>query len=309
MNRIKKLKKYFNLVGRIITIISILFILKTIKDLNINYEILMDKFFIGISIISIGVFFGLVYLMAYGWKLILDFFSKNKNNYIQIAKVYAKSNIGKYLPGNVMHYVERNIFASKLNLKQKDIAFSSIIEIGGVAIVAAILALLFGSNEFVDIFLNIINKDNLIWLIAAFIVVVILLIIIYIKYRKQFIDSIEHLLSRRFLGELWKLFLIYSTFLCSGGIIYAIICFYLSNIPFDISIFLLLIASYVIAWVIGFIVPGAPGGIGVREFVIVFTLGSLLGKEVTLSAALIHRLLTVFGDIFAWGFTFYKRDK
>ena len=62
----------------------------------------------------------------------------------------------------------------------------------------------------------------------------------------------------------------------------------------------IIIAAYIIAWLLGFIVPGAPGGIGVREFVIsAITEGTSMGAVVLL-AAVIHRIITVVGDIISY---------
>ena len=40
------------------------------------------------------------------WKIWLFYFTKNKICTFDAQRVHAKANIGKYLPGNVMHYVE-----------------------------------------------------------------------------------------------------------------------------------------------------------------------------------------------------------
>ena len=58
-----------------------------------------------------------------------------------------------------------------------------------------------------------------------------------------------------------------------------------------------LIGIVTAAWLIGFILPGAPGGIGVRDVVLVSGLSTLgLAPETSVTLALSHRIMTVIGD-------------
>lgn len=50
------------------------------------------------------------------------------------------------------------------------------------------------------------------------------------------------------------------------------------------------------AWVAGFVTPGAPAGLGVREAVLVAGLNPLYGPEVALALPLLCRLISVLGD-------------
>ena len=60
-----------------------------------------------------------------------------------------------------------------------------------------------------------------------------------------------------------------------------------------------LISSFSLAWIIGLIVPAAPGGLGVFESVILFGLGSQLPEAPLLSALLCYRLVSTVSDIMA----------
>ncbi len=67
--------------------------------------------------------------------------------------------------------------------------------------------------------------------------------------------------------------------------------------PGNPGVFLLPIPVFVIAWTIGFVMPGAPGGIGMREGLIVLGLGLTLGEGVALTVALLHRAISICGDL------------
>ncbi len=57
---------------------------------------------------------------------------------------------------------------------------------------------------------------------------------------------------------------------------------------------------FTIAWLAGYVVPGAPGGLGVREIMIVFLLSPVLGVGVATGLSLTLRLTTVLGDALAF---------
>jgi hypothetical protein len=60
--------------------------------------------------------------------------------------------------------------------------------------------------------------------------------------------------------------------------------------------FLRLAGIFAAAWVAGFVTPGAPAGLGVREAVLAGGLRPLFGPEVALALPLLFRLVTVTGD-------------
>jgi glycosyltransferase 2 family protein len=61
--------------------------------------------------------------------------------------------------------------------------------------------------------------------------------------------------------------------------------------------FALLTAAFAIAWVVGFVTPGAPAGIGVREAVLTLILGGPLGAASAAVLIIALRVATTLGDI------------
>jgi hypothetical protein len=63
---------------------------------------------------------------------------------------------------------------------------------------------------------------------------------------------------------------------------------------------LVLFVSFIsLTWIMGFITPGASGGVGVREGVMILLgTNAFLGSDVV-TLGLLFRLITVFGDLFA----------
>ena len=59
----------------------------------------------------------------------------------------------------------------------------------------------------------------------------------------------------------------------------------------------IIFSIYGISWMIGFVTPGAPAGVGVRETALIFILSSYIGEVASISTAIILRAITVLGDI------------
>ena len=52
-------------------------------------------------------------MLAFAWTRMINAFTDEKIDFKSGIAVYSKANLGKYLPGNIMHYIERNIYISK----------------------------------------------------------------------------------------------------------------------------------------------------------------------------------------------------
>ena len=61
----------------------------------------------------------------------------------------------------------------------------------------------------------------------------------------------------------------------------------------------LLISSFSMAWIVGLVVPAAPGGLGVFESVVLFSIGSQLPEAPLLASLLCYRLVSTISDLFA----------
>jgi hypothetical protein len=59
------------------------------------------------------------------------------------------------------------------------------------------------------------------------------------------------------------------------------------------------LAGFALAWTVGLVVPGAPGGLGVFEAVLLMRLGGLLPAAPLLAVALSYRLMATLADLLA----------
>ena len=63
------------------------------------------------------------------------------------------------------------------------------------------------------------------------------------------------------------------------------------------------------AWTAGFLVPGSPGGLGVREAVMIKLMGPAIGLETALGVALVMRLCSMGADALAFGVGLFFRPR
>lgn len=294
------MKKALKIFGRIMTIVAVLYIVKFFFSLEIDIEQIYSwKSLIGVFIVGSIILALCVYGMGWLWGNILKTISGKEIRTFEALRVYVKANIGKYLPGNVMHYVERNLFAVNAGLGQKEITLSSVMEIATEICAAGLIALLFLQKDLLGLIQSIITPK---WICVVCILVVILLVgvIIGIKKNEGIRSLLKGLCSKRVLLLFLKSLLFYSVLMGIMGVILMLIIEYPLGCTLSLQVGARIIACYIIAWLFGFIVPGAPGGIGVREAVLIMLLGAYVGEEQLALAIIIHRVITIVGDVLAY---------
>lgn len=293
------IKKYLKYIGNLVTILSIVFVIYAVFKLKVDFAKLANPRAIMILIIgAFGVTFT-VYFLAYAWKNTLNYLSGKKTGFKDVAHVYGKANIGKYLPGNVMHYVERNLFAAKIGLNQLDLAISSVVEVIGIIVVALLFSVIYAHEEFIRAIRQYV-KPTYVFLLIGLAILLIIAIVIVCKKNERIRNMAKRLTNWKFVRVFLLNLIIYAIVLAILGAILVLICGFIFDANIDANYIAKIITYYMLAWVLGFIVPGAPGGIGVREAILVLLLSPVIGDTVTLSAALIHRLISIIGDLIGY---------
>ncbi|MCI8483826.1 MAG: hypothetical protein HFH41_05755 [Lachnospiraceae bacterium] len=303
------IKKIVNVIGKVITILSLVFIVMAIRKLGFDFSAVdnIPQFLLQIILGGI-VICATVFLLGIAWGQWLNFFSQKHNSMKSIVCVYAKANIGKYLPGNVMHYVERNMFAGNMGISQKKIALSSVFEVAGQAGIAVVIAFCFSQNQLQEALQNLGVDHYAGYLTALILLAIFITVILGTKFRRKIQEVLAGYTIKEFLLTLCNSLFLYAAVLLAGGAILVSLYIFMGG-TINFSVALQLVAGYIIAWVLGFVVPGAPGGIGVREFVLTLLLGSVVGEELILTLSVLHRLVTIIGDFLAYIVRIFFQDK
>ena len=63
-----------------------------------------------------------------------------------------------------------------------------------------------------------------------------------------------------------------------------------------------IIGGFILSWLVGYITPGAPGGIGVRELVLtlLFTDSVFVSSDTITMASALYRGISILGDLLAF---------
>jgi uncharacterized membrane protein YbhN (UPF0104 family) len=106
------------------------------------------------------------------------------------------------------------------------------------------------------------------------------------------------ILKKGSLFNIFKVIQLQSIFIIGSASTFALVLALFFDHSYSFESFMHTLFIAIIAWFLGFVVPGAPGGIGIRESVLVLLLPPvlLLSKEVVLAGALIYRVITILGE-------------
>ena len=94
---------------------------------------------------------------------------------------------------------------------------------------------------------------------------------------------------------LWRALLLHKH---QKHVLFFILSFLLES-QFKIEKIAMIICVNVFAWLGGFVTPGAPGGLGVREALLTMLLPDMLPKVFIIGGVAIFRIITLFGEVLA----------
>jgi len=235
-----------------------------------------------------------IYLNAYAWKYIVKWFGKEfKSN--NLVSFYVLTNILKYVPGGIWHFIERFNFIQRISNPQ--IAFySTLIEpyfmLCGSFLLAS-LGLMFSPIYFFLIFPLVFLNRKLIYFVLKRIGSLkgkVLEVLRLPNSKDQFekkINIVSFFPTRALILEIG---FVLSKFI---GFYICLNIFYTNNTLN--SIFLLVIFS--LSWSLGLVVPTAPGGVGVFEACLLFLIGRNIPQNAILVSLIYFRIISTSADL------------
>lgn len=229
------------------------------------------------------------------WGSILQSF-RQPVQYRWIIPIYLKTNIAKYLPGNVWHYYGRILAVTKAGGSLEAATVSVLLEPLLMATAALLVALIASLSGLVN------TKD-----IIDFRLQIFSLCIVCLAVHPRVLNPVVQLLSRfkgnpnsnfklqyypllPLLGELFFLGLRGAGFLFTFSALTIV----------DTSYIPLLFSAFSIAWVLGLVIP-TPGGLGVFETTAIALLSSYFPTGIILSVVAVFRLISILAEILGAG--------
>lgn len=306
--------KIIKVIGLILMLLSFYYIYLSLKKSEINWEVLsplLNGHSFIFMVISFLLYLIVLYISSAFWSYLVQSFSDKKySKRSELMVVYAKSNIAKYLPGNFMQFVGRNILAHKLGYKHSDIFLSTLYDILYVLISGVFLLVFISTLSLDNIpFINNISIPNNVFLLLAATILV-FAIIVLATFKSQVIQFIQkYKFVERTKGSfLIGIFVYVLIFLILG--LANLILLNLFASQFSLLDYYNILFVFVISWLIGFIIPGAPGGIGIREAGFILLLSQNYQIMVVTLIPILFRIINIIGDVcfFVLNFRRIKSD-
>ncbi len=304
---LKKLLTFFRLLGRritpslklrdYVTVFSLIFLSIIIFN---NAEELISLQIDRASLLwmTLAFFVSLISILvnALAWIFLLKWLGY-KSKKIKLLTLFITSNLLKYLPGGIWHFIERlRVLRSEIHTGQ---AAASVVLEPVLMSVAALLFVPLGG-----------------WQSGLGVLCILPAILLFSKFREPLIRKLEGLkfdylktikpdlfndknteksVDRK-TKALWKPLLIEMLF-----VFLRFLGFWSSLQAFSIEQSLPInewLAAFCFAWTLGLIVPGAPGGIGIFESSLYFRLGSSVPQAEIIAVLLCYRVFVSVADLF-----------
>jgi len=236
-----------------------------------------------------------IYLNAYAWKYIVKWFGiEFKSN--NLVSFYVLTNILKYVPGGVWHFVERFNFIKKISNPQIAL-YSTLIEpyfmLSGSFLLAS-MGLIFSPFYIFSIVPLAFLNRKFIFLILKRLG----------SLKGKVFEGLRLPNSKDQFEERINIISFFPTrtfFLEIGFVLSKFIGFYICLNTFYASntlniIFLLVIFS--LSWSLGLVVPAAPGGVGVFEACLLLFVGKTIPQNIIIISLVYFRVISTSADLF-----------
>ena len=295
------IKSLVKLAGNLVVILALVFLVKKFMDMDVDYAQLASGNIAAAFVLSTVIQALLIIAACFPWLVFTQSLSGKKIPFSAAMPVYTRSNIYKYLPGNVFQYVGRNQLAADMSISHVDVACATVLDVFFCVLWTGVISVVLLGGAIVELLEK--YGRNILIIGAVGIAAVILLAVIV---RLKFMDKVKDYLSRyskaiekENRGKLIQGVAYYLVHNSISAVMYFLCLHLVFGDTAAASELLSLTGAFLFAWIIGFVTPGAPGGIGIRESVMIFVCGEKYEEKVLLFV-LTMRIASVIADLAAF---------
>ena len=243
------------------------------------------------------VYGSMLYILAEVWHRLIAIFGPEPRS--RTWRSYALTQIARYLPGNLLHLIGRAVVLRGGLLDTRQIGVATGIEL--IIVPAGAMTALLGAVLCIPNSTEIIGALGLPLSMRTLTAIggigLVFAIVSMILVGHRFASG------RAVLAPLLVALPLCTFFMVCLGAVFGAIAGIVSGAPFLVSA-----VAGVLAWLIGYVTPGAPGGIGTREATLIFLLSGVTNPNDLIISVILFRLITIFGDLicFSVGGAFLK---
>jgi hypothetical protein len=278
-------------IGALVILLCLLFFGRVLRN---NFRQIADHPFNwheAAAVIAGSMILSATYLgLAQAWRrLVVLFEGPSPSPDLPLLRIYGISQLGKYLPGNVMHFAGRQIMARRLGFSHKSVATASIFEAAGMIVVAVVLG---GAGLLMaPVMPTLPGHVDLRVASLVCIAAVGLVAAIALFHRFRTAGRLPH--THGFWPTILLVLGLYALCFAAMPLVFSGIVYAAEGLWQPMSFFGILI----VAWLLGYVTPGAPGGVGVREAIIVSGTAAVIGTADAVVYAVLFRVATVLADL------------
>lgn len=249
-------------------------------------------------VLSVLLYAGANICGAVGWHVI---FTSNSAQPIHVVKniaIYTYTQINKYLPANIFHFVGRFFYLRALGFNQTAIAVSTFYEITLIVAVSGLISLPVLVTRAQELPLPDISDSILVLILIIGAGLSGLLIYISSSKVPEYAARLRHAITGKtgVFATASAIYVINQALL--GLALWVIVNGINPNSTYNIVFFT---STFAVAWTLGLITPGASAGLGVRETVLTIMLAPVLTSDQAILVATLMRVISIVGDILLWG--------
>ena len=290
MNR-QKIKSFVYFAGKSLGLLGLIYVFYTLSQ-EYTFSSFAEQFILLLKILPFLLILNFlsVIIGIYAWHVMLLHYAQKTFPYLASYYYFSKTEIAKYLPGNVFHFVGRQVLSSKLGISQVEMAkislLFSILLLTGTVITSTFFA--FASQAIPYSILTLMG--------LSCIIILIILVYLYPTFPT---------------GKKLSMNIYLALSVAIQGIMLGVIILYQSD-SFTVDLFLLCIGIYTLSWLLGFVTPGASGGLGIREGTFIAITSYLqvdISGDIIIFSVLLVRLVNICVDIGIFLSTFIFENK
>ncbi|WP_368562564.1 lysylphosphatidylglycerol synthase domain-containing protein [Pseudoxanthomonas sp. UTMC 1351] len=294
------MKRLYLIIGLLVTAASIFFFLRAV---SMHWQSIRAVQ-LGTDNILVFTAASALYILTYisasrSWLLALRCFGVRIELTLAL-KILALSQFAKYLPGNIGHHVGRVLLSKRAGISGESTLLSIVVD--SMMVIAAAL---FCSIPGLSLFTALLKDSDVdavrtsISILATIVALVAFALLMppFRNYLRTVVARHRDLVSMKNARTLAGNLLMHLTNFGLGGA--ALFAISASLTPAELAFypaFFQIVSIYSAAWLLGFLLPGAPAGLGVRELCLLLGLSPLIGEQNALLAAAILRLVTTLSD-------------
>lgn len=294
-------KRVINIVGNILMLLSLAFIVNRIIEYRIDFSSIFSIWPLIILAISIITYALVVIALANIFYVLLKLFGNREISKYNSILIYCKSNLYKYLPGNIFHYVGRNQIAINEGASHGAVIAATIAEILLLTLAAVITAITFAGQYAVSLLLDSFTIKVILILLILIVLVILAAIILYkvnSRVREWVIGNTNQINRIRFTIAI-KFIMAYIINFILNGVMFIMVLYSIGG-EISNNLIVPVIGMYTLSWIIGFVTPGVPAGLGIREVIMSAMLIGVVDPELVIIAVVLYRIVTIMGDVVAF---------